>query len=308
MISTGDQRYIADSNTPADRPVNNATGLTDILDTMKSSTFITVAALLLTIATMAPAETIRPTGSGAISSYALSDTLIKVGGTLTIERTFVAGGTTSGLYWQESFPDSTDILSSTVTINGAPYAPLILGPDFGSLFPGTNTWRWVIDSPDPAENTTRLLAPGDSIHLTVQVQCNDIGYHELPLRSTGFYSGGQGYFAASGSDTAHVVISLDVDDDHPVSLPAEFAMSRAYPNPFNATTTIAFAGTGLQDQRLTLRVYNTLGQLVYSKEFLNRQDQGTVTWNTGSSVGSGIYLYEISTQSAASRGKLVLIK
>jgi flagellar hook assembly protein FlgD len=72
-----------------------------------------------------------------------------------------------------------------------------------------------------------------------------------------------------------------------------------YPNPFNPTTTLRYALP--KDARLTLSIYNILGQRVATlKDNVENVGYYDVVWNGrndfGSQVASGIYFYRIEAR------------
>jgi|GEM_PF-803818 len=74
-------------------------------------------------------------------------------------------------------------------------------------------------------------------------------------------------------------------------IPAEYALAQAYPNPFNPSTTIYYQLP--QDSRVSLIVYNTLGQLVaVLVDGIQGAGYKKVEWNA-SSVPSGVYFYRL---------------
>lgn len=109
----------------------------------------------------------------------------------------------------------------------------------------------------------------------------------------------------------------DVEEQPTQGLPETFALLQNYPNPFNPTTTIRYALP--RDARVTVSVYNILGQLV--SELVNDvQSAGyyTVAWNGrnqyGLQVATGVYLYRIEARPTdggapfVSTKKMVLMK
>jgi hypothetical protein len=93
---------------------------------------------------------------------------------------------------------------------------------------------------------------------------------------------------------------LDVD------LPLHFNLGQNYPNPFNPTTTISFSikETG----KISLRIYDTLGNLV--DEIFNETKQPgeyKINYNA-SKLSSGIYLYELQNSKFTSVKKMILLK
>jgi hypothetical protein len=87
----------------------------------------------------------------------------------------------------------------------------------------------------------------------------------------------------------------------------------AYPNPFNPTTTIKYsiASAG----HVTLRIYNAAGQLVRTLVDADQAPQAgdfSVTWdgaaNTGESVASGVYFYQLTAKDFLQTKKMVFLK
>jgi hypothetical protein len=78
-------------------------------------------------------------------------------------------------------------------------------------------------------------------------------------------------------------------------IPGAFELYQSYPNPFNPTTTIAFDVP--EPARVTLRVYNILGQQVAT--LLDHEDfeEGnfTVDFNANN-LASGVYFYRIEAE------------
>ncbi|MER3525135.1 MAG: hypothetical protein C4326_14090, partial [Ignavibacteria bacterium] len=90
------------------------------------------------------------------------------------------------------------------------------------------------------------------------------------------------------------------------TLPSAFRVEQNYPNPFNPSTTIRFSLPHMT--RLSLKVYNTLGQEVATlAEGEFAAGTYSVQWNA---VGfaSGVYFYRLQAASMAETKKLVLLK
>lgn len=90
------------------------------------------------------------------------------------------------------------------------------------------------------------------------------------------------------------------------NVPSAFNIEQNYPNPFNPSTTIRFSIP--TNTRLSLKVYNTLGQEVATLadgEF----GAGTysVQWNA-SGFASGVYFYRLQAGNFAETKKLMLLK
>jgi len=89
-------------------------------------------------------------------------------------------------------------------------------------------------------------------------------------------------------------------------IPEQFALSSAYPNPFNPTTTLNLDLN--KDGQVSVKVYNVVGQVV--TELANGyMDAGyhSFTWNA-TSVSSGMYLVRVEAGSEIATQKLMLLK
>ena len=94
------------------------------------------------------------------------------------------------------------------------------------------------------------------------------------------------------------------------STPKYFVLQQNYPNPFNPMTTIPF----ILDKPgfIDLTIYNVLGQKVRSLVHGYRSAGSyTVIWNgrddTGKSVGAGIYIYQLRSNSMVESRKMLLL-
>jgi len=115
---------------------------------------------------------------------------------------------------------------------------------------------------------------------------------------------------------SHLILRMAPNSN--AELPKEFALHQNYPNPFNPTTTIRYDLP--VDARVSLRIYNALGQEV--KVLTDENESAgfkTVDWNStngvGNTVSSGVYFYRLETVSVNNSGKrftevkkMVLIK
>lgn len=89
-------------------------------------------------------------------------------------------------------------------------------------------------------------------------------------------------------------------------IPEAYSLEQNYPNPFNPMTTIKFDLP--ETSEVTLIIYNTLGQKV--DEIVNTTlDAGRYSyqWNA-EKMASGIYIYELRTDSFISVKKMILMK
>jgi len=91
-----------------------------------------------------------------------------------------------------------------------------------------------------------------------------------------------------------------------VNIPEAYSLEQNFPNPFNPATTIRF---NLPEQTyVSLKIYNSIGQEVST--LINRVvSSGTHEINfDASGLSSGIYFYQIQTQSFTSTKKMILMK
>jgi hypothetical protein len=98
----------------------------------------------------------------------------------------------------------------------------------------------------------------------------------------------------------------DVKEVKGTTLPTEFALEQNYPNPFNPTTNIEFALP--KQAKVTLKVYNLLGQEVAT---LVNQTLGAghhVTTFDAGKLASGTYIYRLSADNVVKTSKMMLVK
>ena len=109
-----------------------------------------------------------------------------------------------------------------------------------------------------------------------------------------------------------VVSTSSLSNDDLTSLPMKFALNQNYPNPFNPSTQITF-DVPVSTDIIQLSIYNVLGQNINTlvNSVMNAGTH-TVEWNatdlSGSPVASGIYFYELRSESFTERKKMLLIR
>jgi hypothetical protein len=99
----------------------------------------------------------------------------------------------------------------------------------------------------------------------------------------------------------------------PLRPPRDYSLKQNYPDPFNPTTTIRYELP--VESRVSLRIYNVLGQVVGSlEEGIRSAGYHSAGWNA-SNFPSGVYLYRLNASSVAdprtsftSVRKMVLIR
>ena len=85
-------------------------------------------------------------------------------------------------------------------------------------------------------------------------------------------------------------------------IPKEYSLFQNYPNPFNPTTILTYELPA--ESRVTLRVFNTLGQVIAI--LVNRTETAgyrQIEWN-GSSFPSGVYFYRLETVDVVDPAKM----
>ena len=137
-----------------------------------------------------------------------------------------------------------------------------------------------------------------------------------------FYDAATGAFLRGPIDTGlppqsivvlgDVTVPTAVEETADSSLPQEFALEAAYPNPFNASVQIPFA-VWQSNTPVELTVHDVLGRTIRTLT------SGTVAagrhvlhWDgrnaAGEPVGSGAYLVQLRAGSQQAVGKVMLIK
>ncbi|MDA3813104.1 MAG: T9SS type A sorting domain-containing protein [Candidatus Cloacimonetes bacterium] len=115
---------------------------------------------------------------------------------------------------------------------------------------------------------------------------------------------------ASETSVADFILEEEVNAENQL-LPFELTLLGNYPNPFNPSTTISFSLP--QNTNTSISIFNLKGQFVkeLSNDFLTA---GThqFTWNgkdeKGKKATSGLYFYEIKTDSEIKTGKMLMLK
>jgi hypothetical protein len=180
--------------------------------------------------------------------------------------------------------DSGFVVLGHTKVDAVTYLPTLLRLDSG----GDSLWTIVYSTP----------RRGAAYHASV-IQTNDGGY----LAATESYLFSQSNF----SDILLVKFAADglpVSPNSPTILNS-LSIS-AYPNPFNPVTTISFDLPSTSN--LSLRIHNTLGQLV--TELINDTYQAghhEIKFD-GSRLPSGIYFYSLSALGQQITRKLLLLK
>lgn len=95
-------------------------------------------------------------------------------------------------------------------------------------------------------------------------------------------------------------------DEHGLRLPDQFELHGNYPNPFNATTRIAFS---LPRQcRVAVSIYNLLGQQVGAVDAGEMQAGPREVSVELPGLPSGVYLYRVQASGLGATGRMVLVR
>ncbi len=93
-------------------------------------------------------------------------------------------------------------------------------------------------------------------------------------------------------------------------IPSQFKVYPNYPNPFNGSTVIPFDLP--QEAHVSIRIYNVLGELVFSKEQIYAAGKNAVIWNGtsnhGVDVAAGLYIFSIKMGKTRENIKILLSK
>ena len=113
-------------------------------------------------------------------------------------------------------------------------------------------------------------------------------------------------FTASGSFNVEEVIAANENSQVTVMMPTELTLSKAYPNPFNPSTSMSIFVPA--DGAVNLSVYNVMGQKVATLHSGNMSaGNHTVTWNA-SDMTSGMYFVRAESQAGVAVQKVMLMK
>ena len=113
-------------------------------------------------------------------------------------------------------------------------------------------------------------------------------------------------FTASGSFNVDELIVANENSQVTVMMPTELTLSKAYPNPFNPSTSMNIFVPA--DGAVNLSVYNVMGQEVATLHSGNMSaGNHTVTWNA-SDMTSGMYFVRAESQAGVAVQKVMLMK
>jgi len=113
-------------------------------------------------------------------------------------------------------------------------------------------------------------------------------------------------FTANGDFTVEEIIVANVSGEATVVMPSELTLSKAYPNPFNPSTSLNIYVPA--DGMVSLSVYNVMGQEVATLHSGNMSaGSHSVTWNA-SEMTSGLYFVRAESNGGVAVQKVMLMK
>jgi hypothetical protein len=150
-----------------------------------------------------------------------------------------------------------------------------------------------------------LLSPALSLAQNVSGSVQDFHFNAplgevsvtLKDHSNGEILGTDSTDASGNYSIDYIIISVNENN----SVPDNYHLSNAYPNPFNPSARIDFS-TPVQG-KFIVRIFNVIGQLVYNKEFTI--DAGSHSFNISGLGSAGVYLFNLSSDDFTSTQKLV---
>ncbi len=155
--------------------------------------------------------------------------------------------------------------------------------------PALRTWGWF--------NNYFQMVPTDYVMF---VKCAN-GEDVVKLWAYDYYDGGSGNIAIryqTGFTLGN--LSNDINDN------SQFMLGKAYPNPFNPSTTISL--TLPNTEFVSVKVYNLMGQEIKTlSEGILESNIHTFTWNAND-VSSGVYLIKAESKSNIAIQKVLLVK
>jgi hypothetical protein len=185
--------------------------------------------------------------------------------------------------------------------------------------PLTFRWRRAVD-PNSDSLTYRVRISGNSLDTTFAGTPDTL----LTATNLGFLQAGRTYqWSVSARDTALTTQSNQTwafrtrsvvgVDENPASIPSQFALHQAYPNPFNPTTTIRFDLP--VKAYISLNVYNLIGQEVTALvDEVKAAGRHSIHFNAADLPG-GVYFYRLEMRPQdvvgarqVATGKALLIK
>jgi hypothetical protein len=157
----------------------------------------------------------------------------------------------------------------------------------------------------------KIYVDGD-LEATISASINPDNTNPINIGRSS-YNNGTGYFNGVISNISlwNYAIPVTPVENEQFNIPADYGISNNFPNPFNPSTTINYSVPGASNVNIT--VYDINGQVV--KNLLNEfKNSGSYSLNwdgkndSGSTVSSGTYFYQIQIGNFVQTKKMILLK
>jgi len=129
-----------------------------------------------------------------------------------------------------------------------------------------------------------------------------LGFRALMVSGTYLFAGGD----STGICRAPLSALTTAVDQPSGGVPSTFSLAQNYPNPLNPTTTIRYALP--ERSRVTLSVYNALGQLVTALVDGEEQAGSHEVKFDGTGIASGVYFYRLTAGSFVRTLKMSIVR
>ncbi|MCX7835888.1 MAG: carboxypeptidase regulatory-like domain-containing protein [bacterium] len=174
-------------------------------------------------------------------------------------------------------------------------------PDRVALFEVAFNSVWIQYSPRAGS-----INPGDSTVVNVNLASNF-----MPI---GVYRVAIDFITNANPPVVSIPVTMVVDTVSTVNptstenaLPHGFVLEQNYPNPFNPNTSIRFVLP--REERVTLKIFNTMGQEVATLVNQTKLNAGKYTLSfNASSLPTGVYIYRLQAGSFVESKKMILMK
>jgi len=220
-----------------------------------------------------------------------------------------------GRYSDNSVTTYSDIYHFTIQQGTIPSVqPLIGGPHNVVISTSAPTFSWAIPVPSSA-GMKYELEYANNLNFNNSIKIENISNQYAVVHGLNSYTkyfwrvrsksanGSYSYYSKIGNFNIDRVTEVAEMTD----LPTKFSLNQNYPNPFNPSTKISFDLP--EAARVTIKVYNTLGQLVAtlaSNEFLNAGSYERTF--DASKLPSGMYIYQLNSDKFTAYKKMLMVK
>lgn len=235
------------------------------------------------------------------------------GNTITSLPIVVAAGATLNVGVSELAGSGRFVLepgAGLATAHGAGVLGLLasvtgtIGLNQGANYTFNGTTRQVTSTMLPAVVNDLIINNPDTVVLSQQTTINGVLRLQAGVfdNTIPFTLGPSGSISYEGGSLLHPLSVQQVGE----TIPRVFFLHQNYPNPFNPTTTIRFDLP--ERSHVSVRVFNLLGQQV-AAPFDGVREAGV--WELpfdASRLGSGVYLYRVQSENAASVRRMTVVK